>query len=152
MQKSHRRHILISFLVVLCVFVLLWFWTPSDLSNPDCKFKRNAAWVSVDWVSHPVDETAVRHLAESADSRGLQYLFLYVSYFKPDGSFNPSYDYAGEFIKDLTLEMKNKRKKRSNLNNRSSKTKTSVQVPFAARFDAVLAFFTIGKRCLGVGW
>ncbi len=109
MKKLHRRHIFISSLVISCFFVLFWLWTPSDLSNPNCKFEQNAAWVSVDWVSESVDETAVRHFAESADSHGLQYLFLYVSYLKPDGSFNSSYNYAGEFIKAFRRFNKNTR-------------------------------------------
>lgn len=98
MQKSHRRAGFIGILIVICILVLLWGWTPANFSNPNCKFTQNAAWVSVDWTSKPVDEIAVRQLAESAKSRNLKYLFPYVSYLKSDGSFSLSYQYANEFV------------------------------------------------------
>ncbi len=98
MQKSHRKSGFIGVLIVICVSVFFWGWTPADFSNPNCKFTQNAAWVSVGWTSQPVDENAVRQLAESAKSRNLKYLFPYVSYLKSDGSFSLSYQYANEFI------------------------------------------------------
>jgi len=98
MQKSHQWPALIGVLIVLYVLVLFWGRTPADFSNPNCKFTQNAAWISVDWTSQPVDEIAVRQLAESAKSHNLKYLFPYVSYLKSDGTFSPSYQYANEFV------------------------------------------------------
>lgn len=98
MQKSHQRPAPIGVLIVIYVLVLFWGWTPANFSNPNCKFTQNAAWISVDWTSQPVDEIAVRQLAESAKSRNLKYLFPYVSYLKSDGTFGPSYQYANEFV------------------------------------------------------
>ena len=98
MQKSYRKPVFVGVLIVICVLVLFWGRTPTDFSNQNCKFTQNAAWVSVDWTSKSVDEIAVRQLAESAKSRNLKYLFPYVSYLKSDGSFNPSYKYAKEFV------------------------------------------------------
>jgi glycosyl hydrolase family 18 (putative chitinase) len=98
MQKSHRKSGSIGVFIVICVFVLFWGTIPADFSNPNCKFTQNAAWISVDWTSQPVDEIAVRQLAESAKSRNLKYLFPYISYLKSDGSFSLSYQYANEFV------------------------------------------------------
>ena len=84
-------------------------WTPTSFSNPNCKFTQNAAWVSVDWTSSPVDENAVRQLAESAKWRNLKYLFPYVSYLKSDGSFSPSDKYAYEFVRTFRQFNKNTR-------------------------------------------
>lgn len=98
MQKPYRKPIFVGVLIVICVLVLFWGWTSADFSNQNCKFTQNAAWVSVDWTSKPVDEIAVRQLAESAKSRKLKYLFPYVSYLKSDGSFSPSYKYAKQFV------------------------------------------------------
>src|SRR5687768_3205840 len=98
MQKSHQRSGFIGILVVICVWVLFWGWTPADFSNPNCKFTQNAAWVSVDWTSKPIDEIAVKQLAENASSRNLKYLFPYASYLKSDGTFSASYQYANEFV------------------------------------------------------
>jgi Glycosyl hydrolases family 18 len=109
MQKSHRGSVLLGVLIVICVSVLFWGWTPADFSNPNCKFTQNAAWVSVDWTSQPVDKIAVRQLAESAKSRNLKYLFPYVSYLKSDGSFSLSYQYANEFISTFRKSNKDAR-------------------------------------------
>jgi hypothetical protein len=98
MQKLHRNSMFIGFFIVIGVLTLFWGWTPADFSNPNCKFTQNAAWISVDWISKPINETAVRQLAESAESRNLKYLFPYVSYLKSDGSFSSSYEYASEFV------------------------------------------------------
>ena len=109
MQQSHRRSVFIGVSIVISVLVLNWGRTPANFSNPNCKFTQNAAWVSVDWTSRPVDETAVRQLAESTESRNLQYLFPYVSYLKSDGSFSPSYKYAKEFVSTFRKLDKNTR-------------------------------------------
>src|SRR5688500_15942546 len=98
MQKSHRRTGFTGILIIICMLVLLWGWTPANFSNLNCKFTQYAAWVSVDWTSKPVDEIAVKQLAESAKSRNLKYLFPYVSYLRSDGSFSLSYKYANEFV------------------------------------------------------
>jgi Chitinase len=100
MQKSPRRFVSISIVIVICVSVL-WGWTSADFSKQSCKFTKNAAWISVDWTSKPVDEIAINQLAESAKSRNLKYLFPYVSYLKSDGTFSPSYQYANEFVSTL---------------------------------------------------
>lgn len=98
MQNSHRRFVFIGVFIIIGVLVLCWSWIPADFSNPNCKFTQNAAWISVDWTSKPVDETMVKQLAENAKSRNMKYLFPYVSYLKSDGSFNPSYKYANDFV------------------------------------------------------
>src|SRR5687768_13250603 len=99
MQKSHWKSGFIGVLIAICVLVLFWGRTPADFSNPNCKFTKNAAWVSIDWTSQPINEIAVSQLAENAKSRNLKYLFPYVSYLKSDGSFSLSYQYAHEFIR-----------------------------------------------------
>ena len=76
----------------------LWGWTPTDVSNPGCRSSGNAAWISVDWTSQPVDEIAVQRLVASAVRRKIRYLFPYVSYLKADGTFSLSHDHAPEFV------------------------------------------------------
>ncbi len=98
MHKTYRKLLLMGIIVVTCALVGIWGWVPADFSNPHCRLYRNAAWISVDWTSQPVAATAVQHLAESAATRNLTAVFPYVSYLKPDRSFSPSYDYAGDFV------------------------------------------------------
>lgn len=66
--------------------------------SADCRFRQNGAWISVDWVSTPVKDSAVRALAENASKRKIQYLFAYTTYVKPDGTFNPTFDHAPDFV------------------------------------------------------
>jgi hypothetical protein len=79
----------------------LWGWVPADISGSQCRLAKNGAWISVDWTSRPVDEAAVRQLAEHTSRRGIRYLFPFTTYLKADGSFSPSYDHAGEFVATL---------------------------------------------------
>lgn len=99
MQNSHPRFVFIVILIIISGLVLFWSWTPTNFSNPNCEFTQNAAWISVDWTSSPVDKNTVKQLAESAKSRNLKYLFPYVSYLKSDGSFSQSDKYAHEFVR-----------------------------------------------------
>src|SRR5688500_19460184 len=98
MQKSHQWPALIGVLIVLYVLVLFWGRTPANFSNPNCKFTQNAAWISVDWTSQPVDEIEVRQLAESAKSHNLKYLFPYVSYLNFYDNFFTSFLYYNYFF------------------------------------------------------
>lgn len=98
MQNSYRKFVFIVAFIAILGLVLLWGWTPVDFSNSNCIVSQNAAWISVDWTSKPVDKNEVRHLAESAESRNLRYLFPYVSYLKSDGTFSQSDKYANEFV------------------------------------------------------
>ena len=107
MQKLQPRSVFIGIFIVVWVLMLIWGWTPADFSNLNCKFTQNAAWISVDWTSNPVDENAVRQLSESAKSRKLKYFFPYVSYLKVDGSFSPSDKYAYEFVSTFRQFNKN---------------------------------------------
>jgi Glycosyl hydrolases family 18 len=95
--------------LIITLLVLLWGWIPANSSNPNCKFIQNAAWISVDWTSKPIDEIAVKQLAKDAETRNLKYLFPYVSYLKADGSFSPSYKYADSFVSIFRTFNKNTR-------------------------------------------
>ncbi len=88
------------FLVVLSALIVLavWAWVPSDESSPACARNQDAAWLSVDWTSTPANEAAIAQLASDAARHKLKYLYLYVSYVKPDGSFSNSYAYASRFV------------------------------------------------------
>ncbi len=78
---------------------LKWSWvSPDEWQRRDCLLAQNAAWVSVDWTSNPVNKTAIKELAEQTAKRKIRYLYPYTTYLKADGTFNPSYTYAGEFV------------------------------------------------------
>lgn len=91
---------LISLLIgIIAVFVVLaWAWVPESSANSSCKLTHNAAWISVDWSSKPVNEQAVRTLVGSTQNRQIRYLYPYISYVRADGTFSPSHEYAAQFV------------------------------------------------------
>ncbi len=60
---------------------------------------RNASWVSVDWSKDAHTPEEIRALADEMDRHQVQTIFVYVSYLKPGGYFNPTYDHAAEFVR-----------------------------------------------------
>lgn len=76
---------------------LSWGWAPSTASYTGCGLANNAAWISVDWTSLPVDERSARQLAVDASSKQLRYLFPYTTYAREEG-FSPSHAHAAEFV------------------------------------------------------
>lgn len=87
-------------IIVLVLFIgLKWGWvSPDEWRKQDCKFGQNAAWISVDWTSKPVDKTDIKELSEQTIERKIHYLYPYTTYVKPDGTFSPSYAYARDFV------------------------------------------------------
>jgi Glycosyl hydrolases family 18 len=65
---------------------------------------QNAVWLSVDWSkdAHTADE--VLALADALTSHHVQTVFVYVSYLKPGGYFNPAFDHATEFVRQFKAE------------------------------------------------
>ncbi|HPH97802.1 MAG TPA: glycoside hydrolase family 18 protein [Anaerolineaceae bacterium] len=98
MLKKNARWLIPVGAALLCAAALLWCWTPADYISAGCQLSRNAAWISVDWTSYPVDAEAVRRLAESAAARRMTTLFPFASYIRQDGSFSPSYTHARAFV------------------------------------------------------
>lgn len=98
-SSSFRLRAIILVLVALATVALFrWVWTSANFENESCVVANNAAWISVDWVSQPIDEATVAELAGDSASRSLRYLFPFTSYVKSDGSFSTSYAHAHEFI------------------------------------------------------
>ena len=60
---------------------------------------QNAAWLSVDWSKDAHTPEEIRALADEMDHHQVQTIFVYVSYLKPGGYFNPTYDHAAEFVR-----------------------------------------------------
>ncbi len=92
------RFVLLFVFLAALVVLAAWGWVPPNESSSTCARDQNAAWVSVDWTSTPVDEGEIARLAGDATRHKLKYLYLYVSYVKPDGSFSNSYSYAARFV------------------------------------------------------
>jgi hypothetical protein len=61
----------------------------------------NAAWLGVEWVNEPHSAQEIAALADDLDRRQIRYVFVYTSYLKSDGQFNPTYGYMTDFVSQL---------------------------------------------------
>lgn len=100
-QRLGRFQICIVLIAVAIVGRICVFRPGSDC--PGCHFNRgmNAAWLGVRWVSEPPEMQEIAALTSDLGQRQVQYVFVYVSYLKPDGRFNSTYDYADEFVSGI---------------------------------------------------
>ncbi len=70
---------------------------------PGSHFNRgtNAAWLGVEWVNEPHSAQEITALADNLDRHQIRYVFVYTSYLKPDGRFNPTYGHMSNFVSQL---------------------------------------------------
>lgn len=95
-----RHGPLMEFAAALLVVLMLlrYVWVPTNCTMPGYPLHENAAWLSVDWTSRVTDSEVVGQLAADTTARHLRYLFPFVSYVRPDGTFSPSFSHAAEFV------------------------------------------------------
>ncbi len=75
-------------------------WRPGT-NHAGTHFNRgqNAAWLSVDWSKDAHTQDEIRALADEMSQHQIQTIFVYVSYLKPGGYFNPTFEHAAEFVR-----------------------------------------------------
>ena len=61
----------------------------------------NAAWLGVEWLHEPQEDAAVAGLAADLRQRRIRTVYVYATYLRADGAFNPTYDYAASFTRRL---------------------------------------------------
>lgn len=62
---------------------------------------QNAAWLSVDWVNAPHTNTEIKQLADDLVGHQITTVYVFTSYLKESGAFNPTFDHAEDFVKAL---------------------------------------------------
>lgn len=69
-------------------------------THPGAHFNKgsNAAWLGIEWVSQPHRADEIMTLTMELAERQITTVYVYTSYYKPEGSFNPTYGYAEEFV------------------------------------------------------
>ncbi len=97
-----RRTLAIVSALVIVAALRACFLRPGT-HYPGSYFNRghNAAWLGVEWSMEPHMAAEVEALAADLQRRQIDTIFVYVSYLKPTGSFNPTYDHAHEFVTAL---------------------------------------------------
>lgn len=70
---------------------------------PGSHFNRgqNAAWLDIVWANDPHTQEEIRALGEKLERNQIRHVFVYVSYLKDHGQFNPTYSYAKQFTRVL---------------------------------------------------
>jgi hypothetical protein len=101
-RKRWIRGLAIVAFVVIVITLRACFMRPAT-NFPGAHFNRghNAAWLGVEWSMDPHNATEVAALAEDLQRRQIDTIFVYVSYLKPTGLFNPTYTHAHEFVAAL---------------------------------------------------
>jgi hypothetical protein len=86
--------------VLMIVAVLRACFLRPGTDYPGSHFNRgqNAAWLGVEWSMEPHSVSEVEALAANLKQQQIATIFVYLSYLKPAGEFNPTYDHAREFI------------------------------------------------------
>lgn len=74
---------------------------PGHVAGSNVDRQTNAAWLGVEWVSELHSANEIAALARELRERGITHAYVYVSYLKPDGSFNPTYSAAQELTYTL---------------------------------------------------
>jgi hypothetical protein len=62
---------------------------------------RNAVWLGVEWSMDAHSAADVAVLAADLKRHEIRYVYVYTSYLKPAGNFNPTFDHAAEFIQAI---------------------------------------------------
>lgn len=70
-------------------------------TSPHLNQAQNGAWLSVDWVNDPHSVEAITALAQTLQQQQIRYVFVFTSYLKDYGDFNPTYDYAADFVQAM---------------------------------------------------
>ncbi len=103
-RRSRRRirWLLLIELALLTAILRACILRPST-SYPGSHFNtsHNAAWLGVEWSMEPHSLEQATALAADLRARQITTIYVYVSYLKPGGVFNPTYEYAAAFVSDL---------------------------------------------------
>lgn len=96
-----RKRLLLTLLILILTF-LIWQFTPVTIEScwgrDHDQDLRTAVWMGVTWSMDAYADTELAALAGEMLTREVDTAFVYVSYLRANDSFNPTYDYAAEFL------------------------------------------------------
>ena len=105
-NTSGRRRIvrglaLVSLVIALLALRTCFFRPSTELSGGHFNRGHNAAWVGVEWSMEAHSREQISQLARHLRDCQISTIYVYVSYLKPTGLFNATYDYAKDFVAEL---------------------------------------------------
>jgi hypothetical protein len=96
------RKLLIVELIALAAIARACVLRPAtDYPGSHFNHGRNAVWLGVEWSMEPHTSEQISALAQELLAGQITTVFVYVSYLKPHGVFNSTYDHAAEFVSTL---------------------------------------------------
>ena len=105
-QSKHKNEALClgAVLILLTLVGRACVFRPHT-TYPGSIFNRgtNAVWLGVEWVCEPHSTEQIASLAQELHDRQIRDIYVYASYLRSDGQFNPTYGYAAEFVQVLKL-------------------------------------------------
>ena len=100
-----RRKFTLGFCSVLLVSLALIIYAFAPSVPADIKLTRAdlrlAAWLGVAWSMERQDPAQVNQLADQLKGLGVDDVYVFVSYLTADDAFNPTFDFAPEFVAAL---------------------------------------------------
>ena len=101
-SKLKRNLFLICALAGIAVLARACLWRPAtDWPGAHFNRGRNAAWLGVEWVMEPRAAAEIASLADELKRRHIRSVYVFSSYLKPHGEFNPTYAHAANFTAAL---------------------------------------------------
>jgi hypothetical protein len=96
--RWRRAFAFVSLLVIVVVLRACFLRPGTNFPGSHFNQGQNAAWLGVEWSMEPHSTAEIAALAEDLQQRQIDTIFVYVSYLKPTGEFNPTYEHAREFV------------------------------------------------------
>jgi hypothetical protein len=98
-----KRRLWLIGLVVISSLVLRGCFLRQATNFPGASFNRgtNAVWLGVEWVDQPHEADEFLDLIGELERQQVREVWVYTSYLKADGHFNPTYSNAFQFTQAL---------------------------------------------------
>lgn len=101
LQRLKFRYWLIGIAVAASVALGAQFLPPDREAPVIAQNLDLAAWIGIEWAMEPHTGAEIRQFAAELQSRRIRYGYFYVSYLKPDGTFNPTFAHAADFTRRM---------------------------------------------------
>lgn len=101
-ERRHPRWLWVGLVLVTMAAGRACIFRPAT-DYPGSHFNRgeNAAWLGVEWANETHSAREIAILGRDLDRRQIRYIFVYTSYLRPDGQFNPTFGYLSDFVSRL---------------------------------------------------
>lgn len=101
LSNESRLRLFLLILTLLAVGRMFFFRPGTDYPGAYYNRGENAVWLGIEWVNDTHTLGEIEALAKKLKQHQIRYVFVFTSYLKPDGEFNPTYAHAATFIQRL---------------------------------------------------